>query len=513
MAATTTTTLTKGANIIGGDQELTIKICDIINAEVLAKQVLELRQGAAKITSIQIDVTAYFQAVEELEQLAIATEEKLKLSEPGENTSAAPPTNPSVIEIDELTLCTPLITILDFVKSHNGGLKSFTWPAPSYTGQAFTRPQSFWTALYAHAPTLEKLYLDFFCHEVHTLQPFPSNTVFPALKELRLDTSSAHGDDGSTIDALLHACPNLETLHFEWPPCDLESCQIQNITWGWTFPNLAQLHVFGWNFTPALYTSFLLRHPSLVSLSERVDGPCDPSKGEAIETRLPPAALPNLKSLIKDFTTTHRLSDYFDPAANRPLTNLTIHLSTFQGVEQDLFEIAMSPVAQTTLLRLEFCSDMSCWREHEVFSSSSDSDETASERQAKHIKAQQAWTEIERKRAPNILKTVLPSFVNLDELCIEMDSSNGTWDSSSNTLIFPDAMHIGHLIDVFELLPKSCESKLRLLRMIDSRAKPLEGLEEYLGDMAEWLEEGESLTGSLQVVEWCGEKKSCFDLS
>ena len=493
----------KATNTIGGDQELTIKICDITSANAIAERVLELGEQAAKITHVHIDTTRYFQATEEAQELTIAAKEE---------TNISLPPDPSITDTEEPTLCAPLITILDLVKFHDGGLTSFIWPAPSYTDQKFTRPPSFWTALYAHAPTLTTLHLDFFCHEVHTLRPLPLNTIFTALRDLRLDTSSAHGDNGSTVDALLNACPNLEILHFEWPPCDLGSCQIENISWGWKFPKLAQLYVFGWNFAPAAYTDFLVRHTSLTSIEERVDGPWDSNSGEYAKARLPVTALPNLQTLKKDFPYTHKLRDYFEPTANRPISTLALRVNTYQSAEQGLIDIATSTTAQENLRTLELSGDIRCWRAWDTEHDSSDDEtETVEERQQRREEEEQDRNEQQKNRLPDILKTVIPSIAGLEELSFEMDSTIVTY-SSPDTWTYPDPMNMCDLVDVLGLLPKARDGRLKLLRLKDPRAKAdaLEELGEYLNEQCEVLGEGESVTGSLQVLQWCGEEKRVY---
>lgn len=239
--------LAKGANTIEGDLELKIYIRNITTVNATAQQIVQLKELAAKITTTEIDTSTFFQAAEEQEEIADRWSEEI--------------------------VCPHLIIILDAIKPHGGGLTAFLWPAPRHTGEYFTRPQNFWRALYAHASTFQKLHPDFFCHEVHTVPPSPPCVTFEALKDLRLDTSSAHGDNGAAIDTLLKVCSNISTLHFEWPPCDLESCQNRNVSRAWRFPQLKHLRTSGWNFAPAAYTDFLVRHSDLTSIAECLDGP------------------------------------------------------------------------------------------------------------------------------------------------------------------------------------------------------------------------------------------------
>ncbi|KAF1355773.1 hypothetical protein EJ07DRAFT_181761 [Lizonia empirigonia] len=479
------TTPATSANTVEGDQEITIKICDISTAGALAQQVFELGEQAARITSIHVDTTSYFRALEEAEDLAYLAEKNLKVSDQSKDTTVSSPSDlitvntpvdPSSIAA---SLCAPIITILAAITSHSGSLTSFTWPASSHTHCKFTRPLAFWSALYAHILTLEKLHLDFFCHEVHDFPPPPAGVMLERLKALTIDASSAHGDDGSAIDDLLARCKNVEVLTVEWPPCDLDSCQIKGISWGWSFPKLEYLRVSSWNFHPAAYTDFLVRHPGIISLEERVDGPYDESGQAYADVNLPATALPNLGKLKKAYTNTHSLASYFDTAANRPIRTLTLCVGGHPGVEQGLMEITDPTPAQTHLRTLEFMGDIKCWRDEETNNDSSDDeDETAQERQQRKETENQDRLSRLPTRLPTILKTALPAFSTLAKLTIEMDSSIETLDPSTGTYTSPPPMNESDLLALLALLLPSTNCKLRLLRLRDSWALPLGALVE-----------------------------------
>jgi hypothetical protein len=237
------------SNTIEDVDELSIKICDIITASSMADKVLKLGEQASKITSIYIDSTSYMKA-----------------------WNGPRSTFPDATEVS--TLCAPVISILKFIKSQNGGVKSFTWLAERYYyGREFTRPTAFWTAIFDHALTLETIHIGFFCHEAHDLASQPPKVCFPALTHLYLDASNEDGSDGRFIDAVLNNCPKVEDLCFLWSQCNADVCQIQNVTWTWTFPNLKKLYADGWNFAPNAYQDFLKRHPDIESLKELVTGP------------------------------------------------------------------------------------------------------------------------------------------------------------------------------------------------------------------------------------------------
>lgn len=516
------TTPTKGANTIEGDQEFTIRIRDVTTADAIAEKVKKLGKDAAKITSIHIDTTSYFQALDEQEKLNPASTRPVKKEdipwptptaeefEEAANINTRPSGAPPDPDPRAAAVCRPLIDIHNAILNspNDGNLKTYSWPAPNHTDRHFTRPNDFWSSLYCF-DTLEYLHLDFFCHEVDEVTQLASagDPSFPELRTLRLDTSSAHGDDGTAIDQILHGCPNIESLHFEWPPCDLNGCQIKNISWTWTFPKLHSLTVYGWNIAPAAYTDFLVRHPGIKNLEERVDGPYEEEGKEYASMHLPGTALPDLRTLKKEYTGGHRLRDYFNLTASRPIRHLTLHARSYQGAEQELLDITTATTAQTNLRALEFLSEIRSWRDEEPDSDSSDDeDETTEQRQVRKEQEEQHRQERATRRLPHILKTVLPSFTNLNKLTIEMDSSNGTWDSTTKDFITPAPMGGDDLVKVLALLLKSPDCNLKLLRLRDKRAKPLDGT------VGISINKGEIDTGSLMFLIWDGERKEMVTL-
>lgn len=502
----TTTAPAKSTSVLKSDEDFMIRICDITTADNLAQQVLDLRQQAGEITSLYIDTTSYFDALEEAEDLAYITEKKLGITEYNKGTTLTDTGSraaPNPVEI-AASLCAPITTILTAITSHGGSLRSFTWPASSYAYCKFTRPPSFILALYAHVPTLEKLHLDFFCHEVHTFFPLPPDINLDKLKVLQIDASSAHGDDGSVIDDLLSRCKNLEVLHFEWPPCDLDSCQIKNISWRWTFTKLRDLSVFGWNFAPAVYTQFLVRHSGITSIEERIDGPYDDSGQGYADIKLPITVLPNLRELTKRYTNTHPLASYFDTAANRPISSLTLHATLFSGIEQSLLNITNSAPAQTMLRTLQLKGDIKWLRASEISASDSsddsDSDSPPQARQQRKEDAEFAQKALAPTHPLAILKKVLPAFSTLHRLTLDLDSSNPTYDSSSGGEIYPAPLNSSDLLSILACLPSSSvASKLTVLQLQDKRALPLDDA------VSEALRTGEIKAGGLRNVLWEGE--------
>jgi hypothetical protein len=103
-------------NTIEGVDELSIKICDITTAYSVADKVFSLGDQAAKITSIHIDLSSYISARMQLENFTLPDDTKV------------------------LAFCAPIADIFGFIKSHKGGVKSFTWMAKwYYYSKEFTR--------------------------------------------------------------------------------------------------------------------------------------------------------------------------------------------------------------------------------------------------------------------------------------------------------------------------------------------------------------------------------------
>jgi hypothetical protein len=321
--------------------ETSISITNISTASAIAQRILDLGPAAANITKLHISTDFS------------SSDDKAKF-----------------IEDDITSLVRPITSILTHISSLGSSLIHFTWLAPSSTSSPFTRPSSFWAALYLHAPTLTSLTLEFFEHEV---QHFPPPPPFPNLKTLELDTSSAHGDSGASIHALLRSCKSLTTLKFEWPGCDLETCQIQNIEWDtYTFPALTYLEVHGWDFAPLPLARFLARHQDVQRLLDGVEGPYIEENEGHID--LDVTAFPNLRDLWKRRVDARPLAQYFSARANRPIKRLVLDLTGFHGAEK-LAELSNNSHACAVLEKLEIRGPSRAWRNEEWESDSSE-DET-----------------------------------------------------------------------------------------------------------------------------------------
>lgn len=213
--------------------------------------------------------------------------------------------------------------------------------------------------------------------------------------------------------------------------------------------------------------------------------------------------------LEKRGTGTHSLRDYFDTAANRRIDALVLHVNDFQGIEQELLGIAVLPTAQRRLRTLEFRDEISCWRRHEREESSEDDgdDETPEERYQRLQHAEQIFQVREQKRLPAILKTVLPHLTNLETLSIEIDSSNGIYNSETNGTTYSEPMNRRDFYAILDLLPKMKEGRLKVLRLKDPRATadPRSGhIREWISEITHEMAEGEAVQGSLRALEWCG---------
>jgi hypothetical protein len=437
------TTQTPTANEI---LETSISIHNISTAAEIAKRVLDLVPSAARITKLHIS-TAFSDSEDTF------TEERIS------------------------HLTAPIAQLLNTISSTGGSLTHFTWSAPLSTSTPFTRPASFWSALYAHSTTLEFVQLCFFEHEVHHL-PAPPHS-FPCLKTLRLDTSSAHGDTGTSIHALLCACPGLTTLVFEWPGCDLETCQIQNVNWdeyNWT--GLKELELSGWDFAPTQLAALLGRHKGVEVFRDGVDGPYVDEHASHIP--LDVNVFPKLKTLRKRRGNARRLAEYFDPHADRPIRRLILDIGF--NAARTLGELSACEGA-TTLEELELRGDVGSWRCKAWESDSSEDEEQRETRKTKEAETPPIFM---------ALRTLLEKLTALRELAIELDSGNtfsknsktGEWESDAP----PNQDDLERL-----LVHISRATSLRSLRLGD---ESVDGLDQA------WVQDMRGVPDNLEILGW-----------
>lgn len=400
-------------NTIQGTNDLTLTINDIRSLDSLAQKVLSTPNLSTKTISISIktelgedDDATYWGSTDKAADETLgpqAQEEEKELSD----------TEKRIAHWDALekkgerratVLCKPLTDILSTLSSQAAALKHFSWTAEYYHSTRFRRPQAFWDALFAHAKTLESLRLDYFEHEVlHVCAP---ETTFSVLKSLTLDTSSAHGDKGVGIDGLLKACPNLEALDFSWPGCDLEGCQIQDISWDYTYSSLTRLRLRGWPIKSAPVAAFISRHPLVTTFSDGVDS--EVSDKVVVGT----TDLPKLSALKKMGHSESGFTQYFDDKADRPLRHVSFCMSW--GSARALKELVGLPRATSQLKVLEFEeADVLDWRIEEE--DSDDSEEEEEEGKEKYVPP---------PRLCQVLKEQLAELHGLRELGVSMESSN-----------------------------------------------------------------------------------------
>jgi hypothetical protein len=376
--------------------------------------------------------------------------------------------------------CLPIVELLDAIYSAGGKLETFHWDIRHqfWDNSKVRRPSSFFTALWKHAPTLSKLGIGFYTHELHGVSG--PTTSFPALKELYVDASGAHGDDGSAVEDLLKSCPALEILKFYWPGCDLDSCQIQDISWTFEMPKLRYLTLYGYDFAPQALASFLERHPSIENFVDGVDAESRVSFKESEGPRLSKTALPNVKAVDRASDSARYPEDWFDDEAGRKIAYLVVPWG-WQG------QVDVSKNMATELKCLDInASNVTAWRPDEA---DSDDDEEEKKRKA---------ADPEKKLVKGVRKLLL-SLTGLRELGVSLESQRVTMRLPDGTHGSPPGMDETDLKVVLSVLPK--ETGIRALRVWDTAGKPLS--QELLDDFPE-------VPRSLEYLSWEGEEKVLY---
>lgn len=312
--------------------------------------------------------------------------------------------------------CQPIIELLSAILTANGSLASFSWEnRPGWWDSKGRRPPSFWTALWAHSATLQTLNLGFYTLELHHVQgPSPSQS-FPLLRTLYIDASTAHGDDGSAVEDLLSLCPALETLEFFWPGCDLLTCQIQNISWDFHWPELRVLRLYGSDFAPLALADLLEKHPSVENFVDGVDGEFRSSFKESQSPRLKAGCLPNVKAVDRASDSARFPEDWFNDEAERKIKHLGVPWGWSGGLE-------VSKMMAKELKCLEInAGNVTDWRPDEP-----DSDDEEEERKRKELDPE--------KKIVKSVRRILPELNGLRELGIRLESD-------SVTMRLPDGSH------------------------------------------------------------------------
>ncbi|KAF2251514.1 hypothetical protein BU26DRAFT_549972, partial [Trematosphaeria pertusa] len=330
--------------IIEDGDDITLILYDLKTAGALADHLLARpREIVAKITSIEVETNELIEESDDAESNGSAPSSAddgdavsvtSSMSQRSDAVEGEGIEEEKVVHKEMNHLCAPLIRIMNAIEASGGSLHEFVWIELDPWDDNGIRPSSFWTALYQHARTLRSLSLGFFTHEVDEVPP--PEVSFPALKELEINAVTAHGDNGAAIDKLLKGSSGLESLDLKWPQCNLDSCQITNITWDFTFERLRTLSVDGWDFNPPAFLSFLARCPNVERFYDGVyTYPGDDREvGESL--RLPASTFPNLKALEGAGCSPPRsLDEWFDPAASRPIERLRVGVLRSPGAEEN----------------------------------------------------------------------------------------------------------------------------------------------------------------------------------
>lgn len=394
-----------------------------------------------------------------------------------------------VVEDEFQRLCSSLANLLTAIKAHGGSISTFAWTLDSdgEGDRMGTRKPDFWAALCAHAPTLQSLTLQFFTHELHHLPP--RDVAFPQLTTLVLDASSAHGDNGTFVDSLLKRSPALQSLDFSWPICDLDSCQIKNISWEYDFARLRELKLAGYDFNPQALIAFLDRCPLVELFYDGVDtelwdendtgsddagADLDVAAVGPEKLRLRPVTLPLVKELkLGESQKVRTTGEWFDPQAARPIRKLCI--KTVRAVEFTLEAVVEKLRERPTfeLRVLEVDAVVQAWRPGDSVS-----------------------------RPTKALGSLLALLPRLDEMGIGMESSLTSFkDDATGKWVHPPAATGDDLKRILELIPR--ESQLRVLKVWDTRAKALP--QTFWDGLT-------SLPSELEFLGWEGEEKEWYRL-
>jgi hypothetical protein len=379
-------------------------------------------------------------------------------------------------------LCLPIIELLDAIRSADGKLETFSWDIRHqfWHNSKVRRPSSFFTALWKHAPTLSKLGTGYYTHELHEVNG--SSSPFPVLKELYIDASGAHGDDGSAVEDLLKSCPVLEKLEFHWPGCDLDSCQIQNISWKFEMPKLRYLALHGSDFAPAALAQFLENHPSIENFVDGVDSDSHVSYKESEGPRLSKTALPNVRAVHGASDSARYPEDWFSDEADRKIAHLTAPWG-WQGK----VDVSKNMARELKCLDIN-ASNITAWRPEEP-----DSDDEEEEKQ-------RIAADPEKMLVKGVRK-LLPSLTGLKELGINLESQRVSKRLPDGTYGSPPGMDENDLKVILSVLPK--ETGIRALRIWDSAGKPLP---------QSLLDDFPAVPSSLEYLSWEGEETVLYQI-
>lgn len=207
--------------------------------------------------------------------------------------------------------------------------------------------------------------------------------------------TGGHGNDASVIDTMLRHSTGLVNLSLDLPICDLESCRLQGLTYGYHFPKLTTLCLSVYSKDPAIAT-FLSRHPSITTLSLNLGGDVPFVDQDTL--------LPNLRSLAIESSDK---VDFLTPSALRPITHLRMGRcphDRYQGIK----------TVSKTLRFLELSLDVDSMREEDGL--------------------------------PSIIKDLLSDLPDIRELAIVYHSASITWSDENKNAIHPEPASINDLV-------------------------------------------------------------------
>jgi hypothetical protein len=435
---------------IYGTTDITVRIVGLEDVAKVVAEALADRSLPNRIRAVEIDITADLEAEEQEQENANGedanatnqvsdenansdNEDAASVRSAGSKDSISPPIRNAALfdrgYIDERMnrYCTPIIQLLDAIETSGGALASFSWDSKcGWWDSSGTRPREFWDALWRHARTLKKLTLGFYTHEVHKVKP--AEVHLPAMRELRINADTAHGDEGDAIEHLLATCGGLEVLVFQYPRCDLDTCQIKHITWDYSFPNLKVLDINGYDFAPEAFKEFLGRCANVEIFKDSVDR----EYGSKDRVTVPSAAMPKLRSLYKAYGTTNDWREWFDPETARPIEHLTVRGGPFTELA-----IIATGHAVTGLRILEFEGYCTDWRVPEP--DSPDSDDSREEEETEEQKMGMTYRTLG-------VKNLLPKLLGLQELGIGLDSGNVTMSLPGGGWGSPPSMNENDLV-------------------------------------------------------------------
>jgi hypothetical protein len=201
---------------------------------------------------------------------------------------------------------------------------------------------------------------------------------------------------------MLHSAHKLTSLSLQLPSCDLEDCRVQGITYDYHFPDLEYFSLHGWLNSRTALADFLLRHPSITTLSFSLSTEDDSSMEVAAST------LPCLRALALNNTfRTPLFFNLLSASASRHITHLRLN-----GLHQDHF-----PNLTDVGCSLQ-CLELSAYSAHE-------------------------WR---KDSGTSRLRKLLLSLPELLEIALDCQSGNTHFRNEANEWVHPDPIDLDDLV-------------------------------------------------------------------